>query len=84
MVFWGLCTSLLRQVLGRFLAFGFLKKFELSPRKTATLEGMIKKEFFEQSHSIIFVKFSCTAIYISLHFKHSLNKIDSLFLTLVT
>jgi hypothetical protein len=31
----------------RPLAFGFLKKFELSPRKTATLEGMIKKEFFK-------------------------------------
>jgi len=46
MGFLGLCTSLPRQVLGRFLAFGFLKKFELSPRKTATLEGMIKKEFF--------------------------------------
>jgi len=67
MGFWGLCTSLPRQVLGRFLAFGFLNKFELSPRKTATLEGMIKKEFFKQIHSIIFVKFSCTAIYISLY-----------------
>jgi hypothetical protein len=45
--FFGLCPSLPRQVLGRFLAFGFLKKFELSPRKTATLEEMIKKEFFK-------------------------------------
>jgi len=79
MGFWGLGTSLRRWVLRRFLGFGFLKKFELSPRKTATLERMNKIEFFEQSHSIIFVKFSCIAIYVSLYSKHSLNTNDFYF-----